>query len=79
MKSNTTTRNLQIVSTILLLTTICPYLYLLVNVGPVYSYGQQTDGNALLQIYIPLCSIGVLGLGSFLLLLISLVKKERKE
>jgi len=77
MKMHKTRRNVQIVSIAMLLTTICPYLYLFLNIEPVYSYGQQTGGNALLQIYIPLCLIGILGFGSFVLLLISLVAKEK--
>jgi hypothetical protein len=53
---------------------MCPYLYLLFNVEPVYAYGRETGENALLQIYIPLCLIGIFGSVSFLLLLISLTK-----
>lgn len=79
MQSSKTKRNLQIMSAILFFLTIFPYLYLLFNVGPVYSYGQETGGNALLQIYIPLCLIGLLGSASFLLLLISLIAKDRYE
>ena len=70
-------RNLQIVSAVLFFITICPYLYLLFNVETVYTYGQETGRNALLQIYIPLCLMGLLGLTSFLLLLISLMMKNK--
>jgi hypothetical protein len=47
------------------------------NVEPVYTYGRETGGNALLQIYLPLCLIGISGFVGFVLLLISLVIKDK--
>jgi polyferredoxin len=68
---------LQILSATLLFLSICPYLYLFFSIDPVYFFQQQTGGNALLQIYIPVCLIGLLGFLAFLLLIISLFIKDK--
>jgi hypothetical protein len=70
-----TKRHLQLASAILLTFSICPYLYVLLSIEPVYAFAQQ-GGNALLQLFIPLCLTGLLGFVAFLLLVISLLRDK---
>jgi hypothetical protein len=77
MKTQKIKKTLQTLSVIVLFINICPYLYMLFNISPVYLFQQQTGDNALLQIYIPACLIGILGSVSFLLLVTSLFFKDK--
>jgi hypothetical protein len=48
------------------------------NIYPVFLYAQE-GGNSLLQLYIPLCLTGLMGLAAFSLSLISLTMKDKND